>query len=232
VWGSKLRDDGTAGEGTECSVNTRLAVSAPDAIKTPFLLRVPAGSRKPFADAVKAASARGIPYNALVMKVSFDPTAPSPKLIFKPVGLLPDAAFAEASEMYEDEVVKAIIGMEDAAAPPAAALEGPVVMDELDAAIAAKAAVNSARQQPAAATVAPAVAKPVTATVAPKAKPAAPVIDLDEIDALVEQVAPTPAPAPAPAPVKAKPAAPAAAAAVPMDALMADLDTLLSATDD
>lgn len=220
VWGSKMKDDGTMGEGTECSVNTRLAVTAPDDMKTVFLLRVPAGSRKNFAEAVKAGASRGIPYNAMVMKVSFDPTAPSPKLVFKPVGLLDDATFETASGLYEDEMTKTIIGVEDTASG-APALAGPVELDELDAAIATKAVVATAKAAPA---PAPAVAK---VTPKPAAKPApAAQVDMAEIGALVD------------APVKAATATPKAApapkpaASVPMDDLLSEMDGLLGNHDD
>lgn len=229
VWGSKLKDDGTAGEGTECSVNTRLAVTAPDDLTTVFLLRVPAGSRKNYADAVKMADSRGIPYNALVLKVGFDPMAPSPKLTFKPVGLLPDDAYAQATEAYESELVREIVGLgrvDEPAALPAPA-PGAVSADELDAAIAAKAVVAKA------ATPAPRVVPKAKAAPDAAVKPAA-AVSMDELGALVDAVAPPKAaPAPAPAPVKAPAPAPKAAApAAPLDGLLDELNDLLGMSDD
>lgn len=139
VWGSKTTGEG---KGTACTVNTRLAVVDPHSLDSgvfePYLLRVPAGSRANFADAVKAADARGIPYNALVLKTGFDKEAPSPKLTFKLVGLLSDAAFETVSRAFEDETVKDIVGLgpvrEHAEAPASAASEA-----DLEAALAAKA---------------------------------------------------------------------------------------------
>jgi hypothetical protein len=211
VWGS-----GRNGEGTRCSVNTRLAVSDPDNLDLQFLLRVPAGSRKNFADAVKAADTRGIPYNALVMKVGFDPTAPSPKLTFKPIGLLDDAGYAKASARYDTELVRSIVGLH---ADETVEVADEVATDELDAAIAAKAVVKQAQVKP----------KPV----------AAPALDLTELDALVDQVAPAkPEPVkakPKPKPVEVKPepvAVAPAAAGTGMDDLLGDLDALLGNSDD
>ena len=230
VWGSKMKDDGTAGEGTECTVNTRLAVTAPDDLKTVYLLRVPAGSRKNYADAVKMADSRGIPYNALVLKVGFDPTAPSPKLTFKPVGLLPDDAYAQASAAYESEMVREIVGLghvDEPAALPAPVPPGGVSADELDAAIATKAAVSKAAT-PAPAKVTP-KAKPIVDIVG-SVKPA--VVSMDDMDALVDQrveqkfasvKAAPPAPAPAPA---VKVPAPA------MEGLLDELNDLLGMSDD
>lgn len=227
VWGSKVRDDGTPGKGTECTVNTRLAVVDPDHMDEPILLRVPAGSRANFADAVKIAEGRGIPYNALVLKVGFDKEAPSPKLTFKPTGLLDDAAYAKATELYDDKTVRDIVGLTEEAPEKAA-----VTVDsaELDAAIAAKAAVAQAKA-------------PAKALAAPKAKPAAPPpaetpVSEDALDAVMEAPAPAPAPAKAAAKPAAKPAAPppvkapVAAPAADMENLLGDLDNLLGMTDD
>lgn len=226
VWGTKLKDDGTQGEGTECAVNTRLAVTAPDDIKTAFLLRVPAGSRKNYADAVKAADARGLPYNALVFKVSFDPTAPSPKLVFKPVGLLPEDAYAQASAMYENDGVKGMIGVAEPTAAPVetpVAIAGPVNTDELDAAIAARSAVTTAKAAPAPAKVSPKV-RPVEKSAAD--------VSMDEIGALVDKVAPAKV-ATAPVQATVKSATPAVTAPVPaMEDLMAELGNLLDMPDD
>ena len=224
VWGSKENEDGTPGKGTSCSVNTRLAVADPDHLDQPLLLRVPAGSRKNFADAVKAAETRGIPYNALVMKVGFDPTAPSPKLTFKLTGLLDDAAYDKASLLYESDIVREIVSLNAVEPEVREAAPGAVDTDELDAAIAAKAAVAQAQAKPAPKLAAP---KPVAK---PAVKPAP--VDMDEIGALIDV---TPVPAPAPVRAVAPPPAvkpPVAAPPVSMDNLLDDLDSLLGAKDD
>lgn len=219
IWGSK---DGT--KGTECSTNTRLAVADPAHVDDPFLLRVPGASRKGFAAAVKAAETRGIPYNALVLKVGFDKEAPSPKLTFKLTGLLDDATYARVSALYDDETVHEIVGMAKAAEETPAPLT-PADMDELDAAIVAKAAVAKASK--------PAPVKAPPPVTAPP--------DDDDDDDEVEDAAVKPAPvkAAAPkAPVKAPPVkAPSVKAAAPkaggdMDDLLGDLDALLGNMDD
>jgi hypothetical protein len=232
AWGSKIKDDGSLGEGTECAVNTRLAVQMAEDTKpekTTFLLRVPAGSRKNYADTVKAIDARGIPYNAVVLKTTFDPTAPSPKLVFKPVGLLADDAFDKVAKLYDEDLIKAIVGLEEpVAAAPAPIPEGGVDTDELDAALAAKAAVSKA--------AAPVKAKPAAAAPA-KVAPAAEV-SMEDLDSLVDKVAPPkPAaaaakPAAKPAPATPAPAVAAPAAPVGMDDLMSELKGLLDSPDD
>ena len=210
VWGSKA---GADGKGTACSVNTRLAITDPDKLEEPYLLRVPAGSRKDFAEVVKLAESRGVPYNALVLKVSFDMAAPAPKLMFKILGLLDEQQYAKASDYYEDETVKEIVGL----SAPKPAVEDheestPAVgADELDAALAARAVTAKASE---------------TAKTKP-AKPApAPVVDEDEIEAVVAP------PAPVVEKPKAKPVAKAKPAVEEGDDLLGDLDELLSSTDD
>jgi hypothetical protein len=232
VWGSKAGD---TGKGTACTVNTRLAVIDPNQPGEPWLLRVPAGSRQNFADACKMADSRGLPYNAVVLKIAFDPTAPSPKLTFKPIGLVSDEVYEKVQAMYDGDEVKEVVGLLSRA--PVAALPAPVEADELDAALEAKKVVETAKAKPPAPKPA---AKPVVEEVglddldaaldeapAPKAKPAAkpaakatpaPVIEAaDEVEEAVE----------APAP-KAKPAT----TGTGMDDLLGDLDDLLSSTDD
>lgn len=219
VWGSRTNDDGSPGKGTECSVNTRLAVTAPDNLDMPFLLRVPAGSKKNYSDAVKMADARGLPYNALVLKVSFDPTAPAPKLVFKPVGLLSDEDFEKANAKYDSDLVKDIVGLgrSEPAAAPAAAVDS----DELDAAIAAKAVVKQAA--------------------APKPAPAPARVTIEEVvqaaaPAPVTQAKVTPTPEnylTAAKTMTTKPKAPPPAAAPQgVDDIMSELSNLLDMPDD
>lgn len=116
VWGSKVSTDGQgSGKGTACSVNTRIAIVDPtklgDENPESYLLRVPAGSRSNFADLVKTADARGIPYNALAVKIAFDKEAPSPKLTFRPTGLLSDEAYDKIQKMFDSDVTKAMVGL-------------------------------------------------------------------------------------------------------------------------
>ena len=227
VWGSKA---GETGKGTACSVNTRLAVIDPNQAGEPWLLRVPAGSRQNFADACKMADSRGLPYNAVVFKIAFDPAAPSPKLTFKPVGLVSDDVYEKITAMYESDDVKEVVGLTERAAPAAAPA---VEADELDAALEAKKAVDSAKAKP-----------PATAPkAAPKPAPVAEV-SLDDLDAALDEKPPA-KPAAKPAAKKAAPVevedavevapkakAEPAATGGGMDDLLGDLDDLLSSTDD
>lgn len=210
IWG-----DTPNGKGTACSQNTRLAVVDSENIGEPMLLRVPPASRTAFNDTVKAAIARGIPYNALALKVSFDTTAATPKLVFKITGLVNDASYDKISALFDSELVGDIIGRPSeksgvlALAAPANSAEA-----ELDAALAASSAVAAAKAKPAAAV-------PVKA-----AKPAPRAVVEDDADD-----------EPAAAPVKAaKPAPKALVTAVAQstedDDLLADLDSLLANTDD
>ena len=138
VWGT-----GNDGKGTACTVNTRLAVVDPGQLNAnpgdadPVLLRLPAGSRSNFAEVVKTANNRGIPYNALVLKIGFDREAPAPKLTFRIMGLLSDSAYANSSTLYDNETVRHIVGT--ATVEAAQPSESSGVDRDLDAALAAKA---------------------------------------------------------------------------------------------
>lgn len=145
VWGSK---PGLEGKGTACSVNTRLAVVDPESSELePLLLRVPAGSRSNFADVVKTAQSRGIPYNALVLKVGFDKEAPSPKLTFKLIGLLDDATYEKVNALYTSETVLEIVDLQPKPAADAPAQIGTATEEDLDAALVAKAREEEAKAE-------------------------------------------------------------------------------------
>lgn len=232
VWGSRVSNDGDRpGEekkGKACSDQGRLAIAAPDRLEEPMLLRVPPASLKNLREAVKLISGRKIPYNAVILKVSFDPEMASPTLKFKPIGLLPEATYRQGAELYDSDLVRSITGLDDVAPDTPAEAESPVSADELDAAIAARDAAQKAAAAPAPAP-APVAAAPKPAPKAkPKAAPApAPVVE-DDLADLAPPVAAAPAPAPAPAP---RAAAPAPAASAGGD-LLGDLDALLGGTDD
>jgi hypothetical protein len=215
VWGSRANMEG---KGTACSVNTRAAVIDPENVVPgeklePFLLRIPAGSRTNFADVVKAAEQRKIPYNALVLKVGFDNEAPAPKLTFKLVGLLDDVVYAAATAAYNDETVEDMLGYRAHEAPVAAP---PTEADaDMEAILAKKAADEAAAT--AAAVEAAAAAERARQAAARPAPAAAAAPDLGGLDALMGAPATTP-PAAAPAAAVAPPvvpATPAAAAAAP-----------------
>ena len=232
VWGS-----GKEGKGTACSVSTRLAIVDPEQMAEtgecePFLLSVPAASRSNFSEVVGAATKRGIPYNALAIKISFDPTAPSPKLLFKVVGMLDDASFEKVSAARDIELVQNILGIGPARlALPAPA--GGATEDDLDAVLAAKAANDASAKAAAAAAVKKAAAMPAPTL-------AATMDDLDSFMASDQSPDAKPAPkaaakpAPKAAPKPAPTPAPVAASEAPsgMDDLLGELDGLLNSTDD
>lgn len=223
VWGSKVSTDGNgSGKGTACSVNTRLAIIDPEALAKPdpeaYLLRVPAGSRSNFADVVKMADQRGIPYNALALRISFDKEAPSPKLVFRPVGLLPDASYDKVQEMFDADLTKDMVGLiqmkqDDDHAEEAAPAQKPAE-DSLDAAF-------------------DALTKPAPA---PKPDP----VSADDLGAALGEPAKKPArtakpkaeaPAPSPAPTQSA-GATATVTVSTGDPLLDGLDSLLGALDD
>lgn len=143
VWGSKPAMPGMEAKGTACSVNTRIAVVDPKYPATAFLLRVPAGSRPAFNDAVKLADQHGKDYNQVVMKISFDNEAPSPKLKFQPVGFPSDEVQAKIDALFEDQVVRDIVGV---AQPRAADVPLPVQDADDEAAEKAAAAAMLVKQ--------------------------------------------------------------------------------------
>jgi hypothetical protein len=124
-WGSRISEKG-ATKGKACSDTVRMAVAAAGQLNDPMLLRVPPASIKALGEYGQSLAKRGVGYNMVVTKVSFDIEAESPKLTFKPIGLLDDAGFAEVQEMLGSDLVNNILGanpvaVEAPAEEPAAA---------------------------------------------------------------------------------------------------------------
>ena len=125
VWGS-----GKEGKGRACSDSRRIAVAPEGQMDKVVLLRVPAASLKPLSEYATMLDKKGVPYQAVKTRLSFDPDAASPKLMFKAIGFV-SAEEAEIIErLQDDELVKAIIGQ----ATEAHADEAPLTFDEEEAA--------------------------------------------------------------------------------------------------
>ena len=107
-WGSKIGENG--GKGKACQDSVRIAIAPPDQVNDPMLLRVPPASIKALGELGTACAKRGVPYNAAVTKISFDLASATPKLLFKPVGLLDDATFNTVLEVANSDIVRNITG--------------------------------------------------------------------------------------------------------------------------
>ncbi|MEM5400786.1 hypothetical protein [Paraburkholderia unamae] len=109
-WGSKVNTDGTASKGKACADIVRLAVAPVDDIANPMLLRLPPASIKPAGDYGAMLQKKGVPLEAVITKLRFDKDAPTPKVLFEPVGFLTEQQYNEAKETAETELVEAILG--------------------------------------------------------------------------------------------------------------------------
>jgi hypothetical protein len=240
---------GREGRGTACRSVTRLAVATPNDLSRAHLLRLPITSVKDrqkkagFKDAVSIARERGYQYNEVVFRVSFDHDAESPKLLWKPQGILDDAAYQQAVQMYNDPLVLEITGLTPAAAAPAA----PVPAAPVPAAPVPAAPVPAAPAPAAPVPAAPAPAAPAPAAPAPAAPaPAADPLEAELAAGIPVTAPPAPRRARSKTPATPAPAAPAAPAADPLEAelaagvvtppaedpLLENLDALLGGYDD
>lgn len=181
-WGSRISEKG-ATKGKACNDTVRMAVAAAGMLNDPMLLRVPPASIRALGEYGQTLAKRGVAYNMVVTKVAFDMDAESPKLTFKPVGFLDDAAYAEVQETIGSSIVDNILGAS---------------FNVVDAAPAEKPEV--AEEEPAPAPKPAPVAKPKPAPVAVEPEP-----EPEEAPAPVAKpkpaakAAPKPAPKPAPA---------------------------------
>ncbi len=126
-WGSRTGENG--GKGKACQDSVRIAIAAPGMLNDPMLLRVPPASIRALGEFGQACAKRGLPYNAVVTKLGFDMESPTPKLVFRPVGMLDDKGFAQAQDVANSDTVASIlgkVGSAEALPAPTAKAEAPV----------------------------------------------------------------------------------------------------------
>jgi hypothetical protein len=182
-WGSKISDNGSKGKA--CQDSVRMAIAAAGQVNDPMLLRVPPASIKGLAEYGQMLAKRGVGYNMVVTKISFDLEAESPKLVFKPVGFLDDASYQEVLETLDSSLVADILGASIApAAEPAAEADPLAGQTPPKAAAPAPAPTKTVTEDEVQAAVEAAAPAPAPAprkrTAAPAPAPA-PVVD-DDID--------------------------------------------------
>lgn len=98
------------GKGKACADSKRLAIATADQINEPMLVRVPPASLQSLREFLKTLDNRGADYNQVLTKISFDMDAESPKLAFRPVGILDDKTYAQVTEMMETDLIRDITG--------------------------------------------------------------------------------------------------------------------------
>lgn len=120
VWGSKISPSGSKIKA--CADVRRVAIlPADDLAYSPILLRVPAASLGDLAAYGKALKQRGIPYSAVVTKLSFDPEASYPKIMFKFDRVLTADEMTSVAGRISEPVVDDILGLTTQRAAPAPA---------------------------------------------------------------------------------------------------------------
>ena len=110
VWGSKISPSGAKIKA--CADVRRVAIlPADDMDYSPILLRIPGASLGDLAAFGKALKQRGIPYAAVVTKLSFDPDASFPKILFQFERVLTPEEMAKVAERISDPVVDDVLGL-------------------------------------------------------------------------------------------------------------------------
>jgi hypothetical protein len=159
-WGSKIGENGSKGKA--CQDSVRMAIATPNQINDPYLLRVPPASIRSLGEYGQMLAKRNVGYNMVVTKIGFDMEAPTPKLTFKPVGMIDEKTFHAAQDVIASETVAQILGAAGHHSEPVAIPTETVVHEEE-----VKAAHEAVKEAP--------KAKP-----APKAK--APEIEVDDLN--------------------------------------------------
>lgn len=180
-WGSKISENGSKLK--SCSDSRRIAVAPAGDLKDPMLLRIPAASLKPLGEYGEMFARKGVPYQAAVTRVSFDPTQASPKLLFKFERFLDADDAVTVREVMESQTVASIIG-EGSAATDSDAPEAPAPVAKVAA---PKPAVKKVEPKPAPVEV-EAEEEPAPAPKAAKAKAAPVVADTDDMTAELDAI--------------------------------------------
>jgi hypothetical protein len=107
-WGSKVTEGGKKAKA--CTDTVRMAIAKPDLLNDPYLLRVPPATIRVLGEYGQMLAKRGVAYNMVVTRISFDQAEATPKLQFRPTGLLDEASYTKVQEMIESDVVKNILG--------------------------------------------------------------------------------------------------------------------------
>lgn len=118
-WGSRISE--TDKKGKACADFRRMAVAPAGALEDPMLLRVPAASLRELSTYADMLNKRGVPYQAVTTKISFDVEVAYPKMIFTPTGWLDDAQLDKVKEVMGSDIINQITGIEVANTAPAPA---------------------------------------------------------------------------------------------------------------
>lgn len=132
------------GRGKACQDSRRLAVAPAGQLDDVMLLRVPPASLKPLAEYAIDLERRGVPLEGTVTKVRFDPEEATPRLVFKPEGLLDADAYNTALRMIDSDTVRTILGV----APNAPSAATPPVVNEAEVAQAMNKAETKSKAKP------------------------------------------------------------------------------------
>lgn len=107
-WGSKVTEGGKKAKA--CTDTVRMAIAKPDLLNDPYLIRVPPATIRSLGEYGQMLAKRGVAYNMVVTRIAFDQAEATPKLTFKPVGILDDVAYAKVQEMMDSDLVRNILG--------------------------------------------------------------------------------------------------------------------------
>jgi hypothetical protein len=126
-WGSKIGENGSKGKA--CQDSVRMAVATPNLVNDPYLLRVPPASIRALGEYGQMLAKRGVAYSMVVTKIGFDMEAPTPKLTFKPVGMIDEETFNQVQDTITSDTVTQILGA--ASSPAEAIAEEPTVAEKV-----------------------------------------------------------------------------------------------------
>lgn len=109
AWGSRVTENGSKAKA--CADVRRICVASLGDLDKPMLLRVPAGSLKELVAYGELLKKRSVPYQAVLTRISFDPTVAHPKLLFKARAWLNEQQMKQVAELMRKDIVQQILGL-------------------------------------------------------------------------------------------------------------------------
>jgi len=191
AWGSKVTDSGQ--QVKACSDKKRLAIVAADDPSGPvYLLEVTPAALKNLNQYQKELAVRGIPAEIVKTRISFDPDASFPKLMFKFSGFIEAETQQVVDKLFGTDEVKAIIGEIVAAQPVPKAVPKAAPLKAVPApqpVVEEVAEVEEEAPAPKRGFGAKKAAEPAPVKAAPKAAPKAAKVEADDASSLADEIA-------------------------------------------
>lgn len=119
-FGTAKNADGSPAKGKACTDFIRVAISDPNTVEDPMLLRVPPTSIRNLGEYGRKLDQHKVPYQAVLTRIGFVAGEAAQKLSFTPLGYLDEQTYRKVKEVAAGDIVDAMLnGRREAQEEPA-----------------------------------------------------------------------------------------------------------------